>query len=257
MSPGASPKIRIAGLRKSFDGKTVLDGVDLEVPPGESVVIIGGSGTGKSVLLKHIVGLLMPDSGRVEVDGVSLSNLGNQQLTEFRRRFGMAFQEGALFDSMTVWQNIAFPLQRAAKRNKAEVRERVAECLELVRLSGADHKLPSQLSGGMRRRVGLARAIALEPEILLLDEPTTGLDPVIAAVIEELIVDLHQRLGSTTVTITHDMNTAFRIGERVGMLHRGRIIALAPPDELRRVDDPRVQQFLGRRAEGPLTSENG
>jgi phospholipid/cholesterol/gamma-HCH transport system ATP-binding protein len=253
----AGPKIRLAGVRKSFGGKVVLDGLDLEVREGESLVVIGGSGTGKSVLLKHMIGLIEPDSGRVEVDGVGLASLDNREITEFRRRFGMAFQEGALFDSMTVWENVAFPLQRGVRRQAAEIQERVARCLELVHLDGAAKKMPAELSGGMRRRVGLARAIVLEPQILLLDEPTTGLDPVISAVIEELIIELRSRLEATTVSITHDMHTAFRVGDRVGMLHRGRIIALAPPEEFQRLEDPRVRQFLNRQAEGPLTENNG
>ncbi|HVS04451.1 MAG TPA: ABC transporter ATP-binding protein [Thermoanaerobaculia bacterium] len=246
--------IRLVGVHKGFAGKTVLDGVDLEVLAGESLVVIGGSGTGKSVLLKHMVGLLQPDRGRVEVDGVDLATLGNRDITRFRRRFGMAFQEGALFDSMTVWENIAFPLRRA-KRPRAEVERRVAECLDLVHLEGAERKMPAELSGGMRRRVGFARAIALEPEILLLDEPTTGLDPVIAAVIDELILELQRRLQATTVTITHDMASAFRIADRIGMLHGGEIIALAPPADFRQLADPRVQQFLRRDPQGPLTAD--
>jgi phospholipid/cholesterol/gamma-HCH transport system ATP-binding protein len=247
-------KISLQAVTKSFGDKVVLDALDLEVLGGESLVIVGGSGTGKSVLLKHVIGLLRPDSGTVRVDGVDLSTLGNREITEFRRRFGMAFQEGALFDSMSVVDNIAFPLRRAGW-SRERVRERVEECLELVHLEGAGEKLPSELSGGMRRRVGLARAIALEPQILLLDEPTTGLDPVISAVIEDLILDLDERLGATTMSITHDMESAFRIADRIGMVHRGKVIALAPPDEFRRLPDARVQQFLRREARGPLTDD--
>ncbi|MDX1631987.1 MAG: ABC transporter ATP-binding protein [Thermoanaerobaculia bacterium] len=247
-------KIRLRGVEKSFDGHPVLRGIDLEIGEGDSLAVIGGSGVGKSVLLKHMIGLLEPDAGTVEVDGVDLASLDFREITRFRLRFGMSFQEGALFDSMTVWENIAFPLRRA-RRAKGEIRERVAECLEMVRLEGAEEKMPSELSGGMRRRVGFARAIALEPEILLLDEPTTGLDPVISAVIDELILEMRDRLHATTVMISHDMTSAFRVGERIGMLHDGRIIALASPDEFRRLDDPRVRQFLERKAEGPLTED--
>ena len=248
-------KIHIGGLRKAFGPKVVLDGVDVDVAAGESLVVIGGSGTGKSVLLKHIIGLLRSDSGTVEVDGVAVEKLGNREITEFRRKFGMSFQEGALFDSMTIWQNVAFPLQRLTKMSRKEVDERVRECLSMVRLEGVEEKLPSQLSGGMRRRVGFARSVAHSPEILLFDEPTSGLDPVTTALIDEVIVDLNDRLKTTTVTITHDMESAFRIGDRIAMLHKGRIIAAAPPQEFRNLEDPRVQQFIHGRAEGPLSDE--
>ena len=250
-------KIRIRGLRKSFGPKQVLDGVDLDVAAAESLVIIGGSGTGKSVLLKHIIGLLRPDGGTVEVDGTAVESLGNREITEFRRKFGMSFQEGALFDSMTVWQNVAFPLQRLKKMSHREIDDRVEECLEMVRLEGVAEKMPSQLSGGMRRRVGFARAVAHSPEILLFDEPTTGLDPVTTALVGDVIVDLNDRLKTTTVTITHDMESAFRIGDRIAMIHRGKIIAEAPPEEFRRLDDPRVQQFIHGKAEGPLSDNEG
>ncbi len=245
-------KIDLQKISKAFSGKQVLDELDLAIYEGESVVILGGSGSGKSVLLKHMIGLLRPDSGRVTVDGVDLTALDDRAITGFRRRFGMAFQEGALFDSMTVWENVAFALRRA-KRPQAEIAARVAECLEMVHLEGADRKMPAELSGGMRRRVGFARAIALEPKILLFDEPTTGLDPVIKAVIDHLILELQEKLGSTVVSITHDMDSAFRIAERIAMLYQGKIIAYAPPVELRASPDPRVQQFIQGLATGPLT----
>jgi len=252
MSGAAAVEIRLRGVRKAFGDKVVLDGLDFDVLEGESLVILGGSGTGKSVLLKHMIGLLRPDAGTVEVDGVDLASLDGPGLTAFRRRFGMAFQEGALFDSMTVEQNVAFPLRRA-KWTRARIGERVAECLEMVHLEGSEGKMPAQLSGGMRRRVGFARAIALEPRILLFDEPTTGLDPVIKAVIDELILELQQRLNPTTVTITHDLASAFRIADRVALLFRGRIVAAAPPEEFRALEDPRVQQFIRGLPSGPLT----
>src|SRR3954469_1139147 len=248
-------KIRIHDLHKSFGSKVVLDGVSIDVAPAESLVVIGGSGTGKSVLLKHIVGLLKPDSGTVEVGGMAVETLGNREITEFRRKFGMAFQEGALFDSMSIWQNVAFPLQRLTKMSHSEIGDRVEECLSMVRLEGGGDKLPSQLSGGMRRRVGFARSVAHEPEILLFDEPTTGLDPVTTALIGEVILDLSNRLKTTTITITHDMESAFLIGDRIAMLNRGKIIAEAPPEEFKRLEDPRVQQFIHGRAEGPLSEE--
>ncbi len=248
-------KIRIHDLHKSFGSKVVLDGVNMDIVPAESLVIIGGSGTGKSVLLKHVIGLLKPDSGTVEVDGQAVEKLGNRQITEFRRKFGMAFQEGALFDSMTVWQNVAFPLQRLTKMSHGEIDDRVEECLSMVRLEGVGEKLPSQLSGGMRRRVGFARAVAHQPEILLFDEPTTGLDPITTALIDEIILDLSDRLKTTSVTITHDMESAYRIADRIAMLHQGKIIAEAPPEEFRRLEDPRVQQFIHGKADGPLSEE--
>jgi len=246
--------ISLRGVTKSFGGRRVLDDIDLDVRAGESLVLVGGSGTGKSVTLKHMIGLIQPDSGSVFVNGIDLAILDNRQLINFRRRFGMAFQEGALFDSLTVARNVGFPLKRAGWDDE-RIRQRVSECLDLVHLEGVEGKMPSELSGGMRRRVGFARAIALEPRILLLDEPTTGLDPVISAVIEELILELEEQLDPTTVTITHDMETAFRIADRIGMLHKGKVIALAPPEEFRGLSDPRVQQFLHRQARGPLTED--
>jgi len=253
----AEPKIRIRGLHKSFGKKVVLDGLDLEVGAGESVVIIGGSGSGKSVLLKHVIGLLLPDAGTVEVDGMQPARLGNREITEFRRKFGMSFQEGALFDSMTVRQNVGFPLKRLKRLSRADLEARVEECLDMVDLEGTGDKMPSQLSGGMRRRVGFARAVAHEPEILLFDEPTTGLDPVTTAVVGEVITKIRERTRATTLTISHDMQSAFKIGDRIAMLHGGKIIAAAPPREFQHLPDPRVQQFLRGSAKGPLTEAAG
>lgn len=244
--------IRMRQVSKAFGDKVVLDGLDFEIYEGDSVVVLGGSGTGKSVLLKHMIGLLRPDAGSIEIDGQDLSALKGPALTEFRRRFGMAFQEGALFDSMTVWENIAFPLRRA-KWPKERIAARVAECLDAVHLEGAEQKMPAELSGGMRRRVGFARAIALEPRILLFDEPNTGLDPVLKAVIDELILELQETLDSTAVTITHDLGSAYKIADRIALLHRGRIVAYAPPAEFRELDDARVQQFIRGLAVGPLS----
>jgi phospholipid/cholesterol/gamma-HCH transport system ATP-binding protein len=252
------PKIRIRSLRKSFGRKLVLDGLDLEVGRGESVVIIGGSGSGKSVLLKHVIGLLRPDAGIVEVDGKQPQHLGNREITEFRRKFGMSFQEGALFDSMTVRQNIAFPLTRLRRLTRAQIAARVDDCLDMVHLErDAGEKMPAQLSGGMRRRVGFARAIAHEPDILLFDEPTTGLDPVTTAVVGEVIEEIRERTRATTLTISHDMQSAFKIGDRIAMLLGGKIIAAAPPGEFQRLPDPRVQQFLRGSSRGPLTEAAG
>jgi phospholipid/cholesterol/gamma-HCH transport system ATP-binding protein len=251
----AQPRIQLRGLVKSFGRKRVLDGLDLDVADGESMVVIGASGTGKSVTLKHIIGLLRPDSGSVVVDGVAIEQLDNRGITEFRRRFGMAFQEGALFDSMNVFDNVAFPLRRLSHKSAGEIRQRVDECLAMVRLEGLGARDISELSGGMRRRVGFARAIAHEPEILLFDEPTTGLDPVTTALVGEVIRDIGERLETTMVTITHDMQVAFRVADRIAMLDRGKIIAEAPPEEFRQLSDARVQQFIRGEAEGPLSDQ--
>ena len=256
-APDSPPpaKIRLRQVSKSFGDKVVLDRLDFEIYEGDSVVVLGGSGTGKSVLLKHMIGLLRPDSGTIEVDGVELGGLDGPDLTAFRRRFGMAFQEGALFDSMTVWENVAFPLKRA-KWPRERIATRVAECLDAVHLEGAERKMPAELSGGMRRRVGFARAIALEPKILLFDEPNTGLDPVLKAVIDELILELQGKLDSTAVTITHDLTSAYKIADRIALLHRGQIVAYAPPAEFRELDDARVQQFIRGLASGPLSESD-
>ncbi|HYL04820.1 MAG TPA: ATP-binding cassette domain-containing protein [Thermoanaerobaculia bacterium] len=252
---GPEPRIQLRRVVKSFGRKRVLDGLDLSVAAGASMVVIGGSGTGKSVTLRHVIGLLKPDSGSVVVDGVAIEQLDNRGLTEFRRRFGMAFQEGALFDSMNVYDNVAFPLRRLSRKSAGEIRERVEECLEMVRLAGQGARDISELSGGMRRRVGFARAIAHEPEILLFDEPTTGLDPVNTALIGEVIRHIGERLKTTAVTITHDMQLAFRIADRIAMLDHGKIIAEAPPEEFKELSDPRVQQFIHGDAEGPLSED--
>lgn len=247
------PKISLQHLHKSFGGKEVLRDMSIDVETGESLVIVGGSGTGKSVTLKHIIGLLQPDRGHVVVDQTDLCCMKAMDLNAFRRRFGMSFQEGALFDSMSVFENIAFPLRRHTKMSEEEIRDRVAECLEDVHLPGVESKRPSELSGGMRRRVGFARAISLKPEILLFDEPTTGLDPVISDVVADLIVEMDEKLHTTTVTITHDMKVAFKIADRVAMLHRGRIIEEGTPEQFQASTNPIVQQFIEGRAEGPLT----
>lgn len=247
------PIISVRDLWKSFGGKDVLRGMSIDVERGDTVVIVGGSGTGKSVTLKHMIGLLRPDRGEIWVDGQEIGGMHDVELNKFRRRFGMSFQEGALFDSMSVFENIAFPLRRHTKMTEDEIRARVSECLEDVHLRDVDHKRPSELSGGMRRRVGFARAISLKPEILLFDEPTTGLDPVISDVVAELILEMDQKLGTTTVTITHDMKVAFKIATRIAMLCNGRIIEQGTPAEFQRSSNPVVQQFIEGRAEGPLT----
>ncbi len=240
----SAPAIRLRGVTKAFGPKVVLDHLDLAVETGESLVLLGQSGIGKSVLLKHVVGLLKPDAGSIEIDGEDLWGVPGRERDVLRRKFGMSFQEGALFDSMSVGENIAFPLTRHTKKSKKEIADRVAECLELVRLPGIETKRPSELSGGMRRRVGFARAIALEPKILLFDEPTTGLDPITTDVLVKVIDDLRKRLDPTAITITHDLKVAFSIADRVGLLARGKIAVDLPPKEFEASSDPRIAAFV-------------
>jgi phospholipid/cholesterol/gamma-HCH transport system ATP-binding protein len=249
-----APKISVIDLVKSFAGKVVLDGVDLDVAAGESVVVVGGSGAGKTVLLKHMIGLLLPDSGHVVVDGVDLTTAAPQDALELRKRFGMSFQEGALFDSMSVFDNVAFPIRRHRDSSPPEVASRVRECLGLVRLREVEGKLPAELSGGMRRRVGFARAIALAPEILLFDEPTTGLDPINTAAIAAVINRLRNELSVTVVTITHDMQLAFKVADRIAMMRHGKIVAVGEPEAFRASPDRYVQAFL--RGEVPDDEED-
>lgn len=240
----SEPMISVIGLYKSFGEKKVLNGVDLEIGRGESLMLVGGSGAGKSVLIKHIIGLLQPDEGNVVVDGIDLTVAPPEEVLELRKRFGMSFQEGALFDSMTVFENIAFPIRRHGSKDPEVISKRVEECLKLVRLPGIGDKLPSELSGGMRRRVGFARAIALEPQILLFDEPTTGLDPINTAAIGGVINQLREELGVTAVTITHDMGLAKIIADRVAMMRRGRILAIDTPARFLESEHWFVRAFL-------------
>ena len=245
--------IELCDVHKAFGANTVLNGVDLTIPRGESMVIIGGSGTGKSVLLKCILGLVTPDSGQILVDGKA-ADRGSRDA--FLARFGMLFQGGALFDSLPVWQNVAFRLLRGAqKRPKAEAREIAVEKLRRVGLKPAVADLfPAELSGGMQKRVGLARAIAAEPEIIFFDEPTTGLDPIMSGVINELIREIVVEMGATAMTITHDMTSVRAIADKVAMLHGGAIQWTGPVSELDATPDPYVQQFIHGRAEGPIES---
>jgi phospholipid/cholesterol/gamma-HCH transport system ATP-binding protein len=246
--------ISVRDVHKAFGEQRVLQGVDLEVPSGESLVIIGSSGTGKSVLIKHIIGLLVPDAGEVLVDGERVADLRRQDLARMRQRMGMLFQYAALFDSMNVRENVAFALRQHTGWKEAEIRDRVAEVLRWVGLAGAEDKNPSELSGGMKKRVGLARAIALGPEIILYDEPTTGLDPILADQINDLILDLAERLNVTSITITHDMISAYKIADRIAMLYQGKIEEIGTPQQIQTSENAVVQQFINGRAEGPITA---
>ena len=236
--------IRVKGLRKSFGRQTVLNGVDLEVPDGSITVIIGRSGGGKSVFLKHLIGLLRPDSGRIEVGGVDFGRLRGRALDEVRKRYGVVFQSGALFDSMSCRDNVAFPLREKLRLSRADIATRVDRGLEQVGLTGIGDKYPEEVSGGMRKRVAIARALVTEPEIVFFDEPTTGLDPVLVNTIHRLILELHRGLRFTAVMVSHEIPEIFEIADRVGMLHDGRIVELGPPAAIQASSNPVVQQFI-------------
>ena len=236
--------IEVRDLTKSFGAQLVLDSVSFRIENGESVAIIGRSGSGKSVLLKHLIGLLQPDKGEVLIDGEDIVPMNERQLLRVRRKFGMLFQGAALFDSMTVAENVAFGLRRHEHLTEAEIGRRVAETLEMVDLPGTEDKNPAELSGGMRKRVGLARAIIYEPQIVLYDEPTTGLDPIVSDSIDQLILRVRDRLKVTTVVVTHDMRAARRVGQRVLMLHNKKIYANGTPDQIFDSLDPVVRQFV-------------
>ena len=255
MNP-ALPKIRLRNLRKAFGSKVVLDGIDLDVMPHTSMVVIGGSGSGKSVLLKCILGLIEPDEGVIEIDGQDILRLPRAEREAVRARIGMLFQNGALFDSLPVWENVSFGLLAQRKVTRQEARERAAEFLAQVGLAPSVGDLsPAELSGGMQKRVALARAIAAQPDMMFFDEPTTGLDPIMGAVIDGLITDLVKRLGSTAVAITHDMASARRIGDNAAMLHRGKIVWNGRAADLLDSGNPMVDQFTHGRREGPIEME--
>ena len=250
------PKIRLSGVCKAFGDKVVLDGIDLDVPARTSLVVIGGSGSGKSVLLKCILGLIEPDAGKIEIDGRDVLRLPREEQTRARAGIGMLFQNGALFDSLPVWENVAFGLLAQGKIARREARERAGEFLEQVGLAASVGDLsPAELSGGMQKRVALARAIAARPDILFFDEPTTGLDPIMGAVIDGLVVDCVKRLGSTAVAITHDMASARRIGDQAAMIHKGKIVWSGPAGRLMDSGNAMVDQFTHGRREGPIQME--
>jgi phospholipid/cholesterol/gamma-HCH transport system ATP-binding protein len=236
--------IEARDLKKSFGAHRVLDGVSFSIEKGESAVIIGASGGGKSILLKHLIGLLQPDEGDVLIEGESIARKNERQLIEVRRKFGMLFQSAALFDSMTVEENVGFVLRRERKLKESEIKERVAEVLDMVNLGGTQEKKPAELSGGMRKRVGLARAIVYRPEIVLYDVPTTGLDPIVADSIDQLMLRVVERLKVTSIVVTHDMRSARCVGQRILMLHEGKIYASGTPDEIFQSKDPIVHRFV-------------
>jgi len=238
------PLIKIQNLRKSFGEQKVLRGVNLEIPRGEITIIIGSSGCGKSVLLKHLIGLVRPDEGQIYLEGVNLARIEYEDLQKERMRFGMLFQDAALFDSMNVYENIAFPLREHRDMEEEEISQIVKEKLMQVGMKNVEHKMPSELSGGMRKRVGLARAIVLNPEIILYDEPTTGLDPILSKSIDDLIVATQNHLQCTTIIISHDIRATLRIANRVAMLHDGVIVAEGGPQEMTRHENPLVRDFL-------------
>ncbi len=247
------PKIRLRDVRKAFGPKVVLNGLDLDVEEGESVVVIGGSGTGKSVLLKCILGILQPDSGLIEIDGIDVGTLSGAERDELMHKFGMLFQGSALFDSLAVWENVAFGLIQARGMDRDAARAIALKKLAAVGLGPEVGALfPAELSGGMQKRVALARAIATEPEIIFFDEPTTGLDPIMGDVINDLIVKCVRELGATTLSITHDLSSARKIAHRIAMLHGGKIIWQGPVSEIDRSENPYVDQFIHGRAEGPI-----
>ena len=245
--------IEIINLSKSFTRSKVLNSLNLIINSGERIVIIGRSGCGKSVLLKHIIGLIKPDMGQVIIDGNDVTRLEEYEMDKIRLSFGMLFQGAALFDSMTVGENVGFTLREHTDMPEKDIRKKVAESLELVGLKGIEKLMPSELSGGMKKRVGLARAICNNPKIILYDEPTTGLDPIMADAINDLIIDLNNKLNVTSIAVTHDMVSAFKIADRIAMLYNGKIITIGTPDEIKNTKDPVVKQFITGAAKGPIT----
>lgn len=249
-------KIVIRDLCKSFNGNKVLDNLNLNVKENETLVVIGRSGCGKSVLLKHIMGVMKPDSGHIYVEGVDITELEDKELDKIRVKFGMLFQGAALFDSLSVADNVGFALIEHTKLEKRIIERRIKDCLSMVGLSGIEEIKPAELSGGMKKRVGLARAICMNPEIILYDEPTTGVDPIMGDAINVLIKELHDMLGVTSIVVTHDMTSAYKVGQRIAMLYKGKIIESGTPDEIRDTKNPIVKQFITGAATGPITQED-
>lgn len=245
--------IEIINLCKSFRIHKVLDNLSLNIQKGETTVIIGRSGCGKSVLLKHIVGILKPDSGQVLINDVDITKLEGKELNKFRMKFGMLFQGAALFDSLTIGENVGFALYEHTDMDRRAIEKRIKECLEMVGLRNIEHLKSAELSGGMRKRVGLARAVCVNPEIILYDEPTTGVDPIMGDAVNSLIKELHDRLKITSIAVTHDMVSAYKIADRIAMLYNGKIIFTGTPDEIKNTKDPIVHQFITGAAKGPIT----
>lgn len=245
--------IEIRGLWKQFNSKKILKGLDLHVESGSTLVVIGRSGCGKSVMLKHIIGLLKPDNGEVIIEGKDIWKIPRREYDGLRKRMNMVFQGGALFDSLTVGENVGFELIEHDLMSEHAIYERVEESLSLVGLSGIEHLMPSELSGGMRKRVSLARAICTRPDILLYDEPTTGVDPITADSINDLIISMHDKLKVTSVVVTHDMKSAYKIADKIAMLYQGQIIAQGTPEEIQHTSHPIVYQFINGLAHGPIT----
>jgi phospholipid/cholesterol/gamma-HCH transport system ATP-binding protein len=244
--------IQLLNVHKAFGAHRVLRGMDLEVHDGETLTIIGGSGTGKSVTLKVMIGLLRPDRGQVLVDGQDINQIDEHELAEIQKKFAYVFQGGALFDSLTVGENVGFGLRQLRKYDEAKIRETVSRTLELVGLSGIERLKPAELSGGMRKRVAIARAVAMSPKYLFYDEPTTGLDPIMSDVINDMIVRLHDKLGVTGVAITHDMKSAYKISTRIAMLYEGRIVGVETPEAIQKSEDPLIRQFITGSSQGPI-----
>ncbi|MBI2891875.1 MAG: ABC transporter ATP-binding protein [Nitrospirae bacterium] len=244
--------IEVRGLHKAFGGKPVLRGVDLDIERGRTTVILGQSGCGKSVLIKHIIGLLRPDRGSIVMDGVDLVKADERRLTEVRKRFGMLFQFAALFDSLTVAENVGFALREHTTLSDGEIHRIVITKLAQVGLRGVEDRYPAELSGGMRKRVGLARALAMDPDVVIFDEPTSGLDPVTSANIDQLILSVQKELGLTAIVISHDVASSYSIGDSIALLHEGRIVEVETPDGIRSSSNPIVRQFVERRVEGPI-----
>ncbi len=248
--------IKVSDVWKRFDDLEVLKGIDVGIQEGETFVIIGQSGTGKSVFLKLLIGLLKPDRGRIFIQGKDITEMNERQLNKLRTKFGMVFQYAALFDSLNVFENVAFGLMEHTDLDDEHIKQRVQECLKLVGLEGIEEKMPAELSGGMKKRVAIARAIALNPKIILYDEPTAGLDPIVASSINKLIKELKSKTRTTSVVVTHDMKSAYEVGDRIAMLYQGKLIEIGTPQEIQNTSNPVVRQFINGESEGPITTVN-